>query len=108
MNFKDFRIDNKLKESKYYKDNDEVSLNVRTWIGLKEEYKSKLNYTDEYYENIDLKFKWQKGLSVASLIVGIFFNKQSFINHKMQFSCFRIYKCFYFSFYFSFKKKKSV
>ena len=35
MNFKDFHIDNNLKESKYYKDNDEVSLNVRAWYWIK-------------------------------------------------------------------------
>ena len=73
MNFKDFRIDNNLEESKYYKDNDEVSLNVRTWIGLNIQHKSTLNYTDKYYENMDINFKWQKGLSAASFIIGVFF-----------------------------------
>ena len=79
MNFKDFRIDNNLKESKYYKDNDEVSLNVRTWIGLNIQHKSTLNYTDKYYENMDINFKWQKGLSAASFIIGVFF----FINSRL-------------------------
>ena len=73
MKFKDFRIDNNLKESKYYNDNDEVSLNLRTWIGLDHEHKDKLNFTDAYYEKMNLTFKWQIALSAISFIKSIFF-----------------------------------
>ena len=88
MNFKDFRIDNKLEESKYYNDNDEVSLNVRTWIGLDPKLKDKLNFTDKYYEKMDITFSNEIILTVISLVKDAFF----FLNER--------YLCLKLPFYF--------
>ena len=73
MNFEDFQSDNGLNEiSEKYTKNDEVSLNVRGWVGINTKFISYMERIIGYYEYKELKFKWQILLTIISTLKTIF------------------------------------
>ena len=73
MNYGDFLSDNNLiVENENYLDSDKVSLNARGWIGIDPDYISYLNRTINYYEDIEVEYKWQLGLTIISILKTVF------------------------------------
>ena len=72
-NYADFASNNGLIGGEYYKDDDKVSLYGRAWIGIDSDYYSYLNHSVSYYENIEVKYKWQLGLTILSVGKTAFF-----------------------------------
>ena len=68
-----FLSDNNLiEENENYLDSDIVSLNARGWIGIDPDYISYLNRTINYYEDIEVEYKWQLGLTIISILKTVF------------------------------------
>ena len=66
--YKDFVSDNELTEKgEFYKDDDQVTLNARGWIGIDGKYLKYLNKTMNYYEDIVVEYKWQLLMTIVSL-----------------------------------------
>ena len=73
MNYGDFLSDNNLiEENENYLDSDIISLNARGWIGIDPDYISYLNRTINYYEDIEVEYKWQLGLTIISILKTVF------------------------------------
>jgi hypothetical protein len=76
MNFDDFQSDNGLSEiSEKYTKSDEVSLNVRGWVGINTYYITAINSTIKYYGFhgfIIHKNKWQLLLTIVSILKTLF------------------------------------
>jgi len=74
MNFGDFQSDNGLNEiSGKYTNSDEVSLNVRGWVGINTKFIYYVRDIISYYTHKELKFIWQILLTVVSTLKTIFF-----------------------------------
>ena len=76
MNFDDFQSDNGLNEiSEKYTKSDEVSLNVRGWVGINAKGIPYINIIIKYfgfYGYIDYTFKWQLLITIVSILKTIF------------------------------------
>ena len=57
----------------YYNNNDEVSLNVRGWVGIDTDYLKYLNRTVDYYEDVEVEYKWQLLMTIVSIVKTVFF-----------------------------------
>ena len=56
-----------------YNNNDEVSLNVRGWVGIDPDYLKYLNRTVDYYEDVEVEYKWQLLMTIVSIVKTVFF-----------------------------------
>ena len=74
MKLGDFVSDNSLTGVTYdnYNSNDEVSLNVRGWVGIDTDYIKYINRTINYYEDIEMQFKWQLIMTIVSIAKTVF------------------------------------
>ena len=76
MNFDDFLSDNGLNEiSEKYTKSDEVSLNVRGWVGINTNCKPYINSIIKYYGFYgykDIKYKWQLLMTIVSILKTLF------------------------------------
>ena len=76
MNFGDFQSDNGLNEiSEKYTKSDEVSLNVRGWVGINAKGITYINIIIKYFEFYGYKyytFKWQLLMTIVSILKTIF------------------------------------
>jgi hypothetical protein len=75
MKLQDFISDNGLTgvTRDNYNNNDEVSLNVRGWVGIDTDYLKYLNRTVDYYEDVEVEYKWQLLMTIVSIVKTVFF-----------------------------------
>ena len=73
MNFNDFQSDNGLNEiSEKYNKSDEVSLNVRGWVGINTKFRYYIEEIIRYYAHKEFKFTCQILLTIVSISKTIF------------------------------------
>ena len=73
MNFDDFQSDNGLSEiSKKYTKSDEVTLNVRGWVGINTKCIKYINWIIRYYKGKEFNFKWEILMTIVSILKTIF------------------------------------
>lgn len=75
MKLGDFISDNSITGASLdnYNNNDEVSLNVRGWVGIDTDYLKYLNRTVDYYEDVEVEYKWQLLMTIVSIVKTVFF-----------------------------------
>ena len=74
MTLGDFIKDNSLTGVTYdnYNTDDEISLNVRGWVGIDTDYIKYINRTINYYEDVEMQFKWQLIMTIVSIAKTVF------------------------------------
>jgi hypothetical protein len=73
MNFDDFQSDNGLSEiSKKYTKSDEVSLNVRGWVGINTKFIKYINWIIKYYKGKEINFTFEILMTIVSILKTIF------------------------------------
>jgi len=81
MNFGDFQSDNCLNEiSEKYTKSDEVSLNVRGWVGINTKFRYYIEEIIRFYAHKELKFTWQILLTIVSILKTIFLTLNNHLN----------------------------